>query len=573
MGARWYKSGRRVSPSPVEIHIAHASPVQSTNPHKMNSFVSTKAVLANLALCAHLAAAFSLSSPPWQHPRWQQPDGQGKAATVSTLSTGVSTGSQGDGLSVETTSGVVSGFVNASYPDVRQFLGIPFAEAPTGALRFEPPKARVAPPHTQVKATAPPPACPQIPPSNGTILSLSTPAFLNQQPWSEDCLAVSVWAPKCNSTDAKDKLPVVIWIHGMGLQQGSSSVPLQQPPAWIQRSKEHIVVAVQYRLNIFGFPNGAGLNRTNLGLLDQRMGIEWARNNVAAFGGDPDRMILWGESSGAGSVDAQNFAYPNDPIVQGFISNSGSALFPLGTGLTTSDPTHSNFSTVAKGLGCPSDSAGEASCMRGKPAEDIIGFLANYTAKRTQPALNFVATPDGIVAFANYTERYAKGLLSDKPAIFGTNSNEGVVQLPLPPNPTAMGPNQTTANQLTLGLFQCPAYFSAKLAAAKRKTYLYYYTGNFTDVSPLPWEGAYHMAELPQIFGTRGQFNAPASSQEIETSNAMQDLWLAFAKDPKAAESAGWTEFASGNLLVLGSPGNPVQKAKISDIDAECARH
>lgn len=332
-------------------------------------------------------------------------------------------------------------------------------------------------------------------------------------------------------------------------------------------------MAVQYRLNIFGFPNGAGLNRTNLGLLDQRMGIEWVRDNIAAFGGDPNKMVLWGQSSGAGAVDAQNFAFPEDPVVEGFISDSGSALFPSGTGFITHDPTHSNFSAVARGLGCPSDAAGEASCMRSKPATDIIEFLTNYAETMTTQPLNFVATPDDIIAFSNYTDRYAKGLLSDKRSIFGSNANEGVVQVPVPKDPAHTGPNQTLADMATLGIFQCPAYTSAlNRASAKRKTYLYRYAGNFTDLSPLFWEGAYHMSELPQVFGTRGLYDGAASSFEVETSNAMQNMWLAFAKDPEGAEDAGWAEFGSGNMVLFGTQDQAAQTIKVADVHGQCDR-
>ncbi|KAI1874882.1 uncharacterized protein JN550_002311 [Neoarthrinium moseri] len=91
----------------------------------------------------------------------------------------------------------------------------------------------------------------------------------------------------------------------------------------------------------------------NLGILYQRMGLEWARDNIAAFGGDPNRMVLWGQSSGAALTDAQNLAFPEDPIVQGLIQQSGSVLVPVGEELVTEDPTHSNFTLVARGAGVP----------------------------------------------------------------------------------------------------------------------------------------------------------------------------------------------------------------------------
>ncbi|KAI8246756.1 Acetylcholinesterase [Colletotrichum sp. SAR 10_99] len=459
-----------------------------------------------------------------------------------------------DGTVVKTTSGQITGFINSTYPDVRQFLGIRYGKPATHQLRFSPPQRYTS--NAPFNATETPDACPQFVSTLHNIINDAVTEYNNFAPISEDCLSLSVWAPK--DVNKGDKVPVFIWIHGGGLQTGSSSVPLQQPPGWIQRSKSHIVVAVQYRLNIFGFPNAAGLKQSNLGLMDQRMAIEWVRDNIEAFGGDLNKSVLWGQSSGAASTDAQNFAFPSDPIVKGYIQDSGNVLIPPSTGLATLDPMHSNFSFVAKELGCPPVPDAELACMRSQSTERIVNFLANYTDTVATPPLNFIATPDEKWVFSNYTDRYAKGLFSDRPAIFGSNLREGNIMVPFPKNPEHKGVNDTLSEMLTLALFQCPAAHSAGMReAAKRKTYRYLYSGNFTDISPYFWAGAYHMTELPQIFGTRGDFIAAASDYEVQTSEAMQDLWLGFAQNLDAPEKAGWQEANGGKMLMLGAPGGP----------------
>ncbi|KAB2572756.1 Carboxylesterase [Lasiodiplodia theobromae] len=480
-------------------------------------------------------------------------------------------------LLVETSSGKINGFTDPSFPDVRQFLGIPFAKPATKELRFAPPQRFMS--HDMFNASKTPHACPQFQTTAPTIWSVSTPQFLNSAPWSEDCLSLSVWAPKMNST--QEKLPVFIWIHGGGLQSGSSSVPYQQPPPWIQRSKSHIVVALQYRLNIFGFPNAAGLNQTNLGLMDQRMGIEWVRDNIASFGGDRDNMILWGQSSGAASTDAQNFAFPQDPIVKGFIQDSGSALIPVGQALVTEDPTHSNFTFVAEHVGCKSSSpSDQLSCMRALPAQTIVDFMANYTNAGTAPPLNFIGTPDDRWVFADYAARYARGQLSRAPAVYGSNAAEGNLAAPFPRDPQHEGPDAAVALAATLSGFQCPDAHSAGNRTAARnadlKTYRYLYAGNFSDVSPLFWEGAYHAAELPQVFGTRGMFGrGEASEYEVKTSEAMQDLWLGFARNVARPEAAGWVEARTGGMLMLGASGGgpAVKVVNQTVVDEPCKQH
>lgn len=168
------------------------------------------------------------------------------------------------------------------------------------------------------------------------------------------------------------------------------------------------------RTNIFGFPNAKGLaeagENVNVGLLDQRLALEWTRDNIAQFGGDPSRMVIWGQSSGSASTDYLNYAYPDDPIVGGFIQHSGS-VFATGE---SSDADMLNFTSVAQNVGCANLSAAqELSCMQhNASAGDIIDYYQNYNLKNTEGQLKFTTIVDGITKFQNYTERALAGNFS-----------------------------------------------------------------------------------------------------------------------------------------------------------------
>ncbi|KAL9113884.1 MAG: hypothetical protein Q9227_002018 [Pyrenula ochraceoflavens] len=459
----------------------------------------------------------------------------------------------------------VVGFINETFPSVRQFLGVPFAQPPVDSLRFLPPVALNESLGT-INATSYSPSCAQFRSSNPSVYTVDAPEFSISGPTSEDCLTLSVWTP-LNSPANDTGLPVLVWIYGGGFQTGGTEVPYQIPSSWIERTQSHIVVSIQYRLNIFGFPNAVGLTDQNLGLLDQRLGLEWLRSNIAAFGGDPNRMVLWGQSAGAASVDYQNFAFPDDPIVSGLICDSGTVYLPSPS--ASSDTQQTNFTFVAKSLGCPATPGpDQLSCMRAIPSTTIESFLKAYSDNGTSPGIDFAPIPDERVVFSNYTARYAMGALASIPAIFGTNTHEGE-SLAGPYSPT--GPPQSAADQVTLSTFLCPAAMtSMQRTLANRTTYRYQYDGNFTNISPRPYLGAYHSSELPLVFGTYDEYRGEGTAFEAATSLEMQDLWLAFAEDPGNAAAAGWVPYTSGLALELGSNGTVVQQRSVAGIDSPC---
>jgi carboxylesterase type B len=151
-------------------------------------------------------------------------------------------------------------------------------------------------------------------------------------------------------------------------------------------------VTTNYRVNIFANPNARGLNSTtNLGFRDIRQAVEWVYENIGNFGGDPEQITLWGQSAGARSTDQYLFAFPDDPIIRASISSSGNAL----PGTPPTDPTGSNFTFVAKALGCDfEDPKFELQCMRRIPMQRIENFVGQYQdnstmVNKSQPVLAF----------------------------------------------------------------------------------------------------------------------------------------------------------------------------------------
>ncbi|TLD08891.1 uncharacterized protein PgNI_07815 [Pyricularia grisea] len=465
----------------------------------------------------------------------------------------------------------ITGTIDPSTPSVRQFLGIPYAQPPLGSLRFSAPRALTSP-QGDVDATSVPPSCMQYLSSNAgfytrEVLQFNLGGLNVTGPVSEDCLTLSVWTPE--SAKAGADLPVMIYVYGGGFQTGGVDVPYQLPPKWVERTGSHVVVVMNYRLNVFGFPSAAGLNATeqNLGLLDQRLAVEWARDNIAAFGGDPKRMGLWGQSAGSISVGVYAFAYAEDPVVNSFMMDSGTELTDL-----FAEPLPSNFTFVAGKVGCGGLQAGEeVECMRKVPAEDIATFLQDYDDSGSQPGTRFWPVKDGKSVFGDYGKLYQEGKIAKIPAIIGSNAQDGNPFAPYDPN----GVDQEAADATKLSLFFCPAFKSSvNRVQAKIPVFRYEYFGNFTNVSPKSWMGAYHSAELPMLFGTHGDFRGESTQLERDTSAAMQDAWLALVRDGVAGvEALGWPAFGGvdgGDFVQQFGNGVASKTGDTKDWEARC---
>lgn len=253
-------------------------------------------------------------------------------------------------LVVETTNGQVEGFLDATN-NVRLFQGIPYAKPPVNELRFEYPLPPTKYASTY-KATFQAPGCPQdcvLPPGNCP------------EKTSEDCLYLTVFAPTEPPKD-KSGYPVLFWIHGGAYEQGLGQCALYNGTTFAHQGI--MTIAINYRLGALGFMASKSM-KGNYGLLDQRLAMQWARDNVAAFGGDPDKITLAGQSAGAMSVGSHLISSGS----QGLFSKAIMESNPLGMPYHTRESAQTNADAVFKYLGCASE---DVACMRGKTADEIV---------------------------------------------------------------------------------------------------------------------------------------------------------------------------------------------------------
>lgn len=294
--------------------------------------------------------------------------------------------------------GTVIGFSNNS---IDTFQGIPYADPPIGELRFKSPRV-LSSPFGVFNATSTPRSCPPHPiVTDPNIFKLLPPPlsdavngyFHTPTIVDEDCLNLAVQRP--SSTAPNAKLPVLVWIYGGSFQFGSYEDYDYSPMISKSVALGHpiIVVRMQYRTGTWGFLAGKDLQEegnTNIGLKDQRLALQWVAENIAAFGGDPDKVTIWGESAGSMSVFYQSIAYSGDNTYRGrklfraAIMNSGAALpgQPV-----DSQTAQSYYNALVTATGCDGAVDGRLSCLRKVPYDSL------YNATAVIPGM---FSPDGL---------------------------------------------------------------------------------------------------------------------------------------------------------------------------------
>ncbi|KAM0561600.1 hypothetical protein ACHAPJ_002768 [Fusarium lateritium] len=452
---------------------------------------------------------------------------------------------------------------------VNQYLGIPFGEKP---IRFSPPKP-AKPWDSPYDASEYKPACimkfnyPEEQ-RNRSIKNFATPGPPGGT--SEDCLNLNIYAPTGAKSGSK---PVAFWIHGGSFSHGSGSLPIYDGSK-MAGYEDIVVVTINYRTNIFGFPETDDLpeGEWNLGFLDQRLALNWVQDNIAAFGGDPKKVTIMGESSGAGSVDSLVTA-PPDPIpFRAAILQSGSAS----TNVTPSG----SWTNATKKAGCDEGDFDEVlKCMREVPAAKLKDIVE-------RAMLNFVPISDDGITLSTYPrDNRLKSKDNPKcmarvPILMGSTADEG--RLPDFQNVTVEAalrffiPDITDFQISVLKFFfpigspginndfdqvskmvteiagQCPVrYIADDFAETSIKTWRYIYNASFANTEIFNGSGAYHASELKTLFGTFPDNGATDFEEKL--SREMQKAWGRFIRDP--AKGPGWEQVP--NIGIFGDGARP----------------
>jgi len=456
---------------------------------------------------------------------------------------------------------------------VASFKAIPYAAPPVGALRWRAPQPAEAwageRDAGQVGAI-----CIQ-PPSNGD-------PGVGPLPMSEDCLTLNVWMPEVRG---EEPLPVMVWIHGGGLNNGSGTAALYDGANLAKRGV--VVVTVNYRLGRLGFfghpaltaEAGGGEIVGNYGLSDVIAALEWVRDNAAAFGGDPGNVTVFGESAGGVMVTRLMISEParglfHRAIVQsGLGRDNGTATFRTPDGSPSLEDRGVAFAIAA---GLPSDVSVEQ--LRALPAERLLtpapGFFGG-------DLMVIDGHDGGGLVWEDVAPAFAAGREAPVPLIIGANSAEFQGMKPSDLSPygaieDAMTPEERSALLAAYGgqdgydahvlsdlVFNEPARHLARLHAANgHPTYLYRF-----DVVPAsgpePVGGAPHASERPYVFDNLHTVGRPIGERDAQAATAMADYWTTFAArgDPNAPGRPVWPEFgAERDRLLEFTDDGPVAK-------------
>jgi para-nitrobenzyl esterase len=461
---------------------------------------------------------------------------------------------------VMTESGPVAGTRASGY---RAFLGIPYASPPVGDLRFRPP---VAPPAwtEPLYVTRRPQACPQ--------------QLAGVRYGREDCLYLNVHTPD----PAPEGAPVMVWIHGGGFVLGEGAGTDSGTFGDIlAREQGVIVVSMNYRLGQLGFLSHPALDAEstdgisgNYGFLDQVAALEWVRDNIAAFGGDPDSVTIFGESAGGASVCGHLVSPRSAGLFDRAIIQSG----PCGAIPTQAEATEKGL-RFAELLGCAGTDP--LACMRAADAATVVDtygaapalFSSDPMYTRWGPSL------DGEVFPTQVIDALEAGELADVPVMVGWNRDEGTIFIALMERSgvdlsteaayretvagfvgdanadavlarypaSAFGGDARQAASRAFGDagLTCGARRAARaIRAAGRTTYAYFFTypgARFQLTADFPL-GAFHSAEIQFVFGHGiGGFTA----EQEDLSDILAGYWARFARtgDPNGADTFPWPRY------------------------------
>ncbi|MEM9728965.1 MAG: carboxylesterase family protein [Myxococcota bacterium] len=501
---------------------------------------------------------------------------------------------------VSTTSGVYCGSADRSEgkAEVFAYLGVPYAETTAGLNRWAPPVPAAQRPGV-TEAIAFGPSCPQ---------HIEAPPEGYER--SEDCLSLNVWTPAQTEADPKESLPVMVFIYGGAFVGGNSANPVYRG-ARLAAAGRVVVVSLNYRLGALGFLAGIDGLSGNYGFMDQQVALRWVRDNIHEFGGDPNKVTIFGESAGAMSVGLHLVSPGSRGLFRGAIMESN----PYGIPYKSVDAAAKFANTVRDRLGCRE--AGVA-CMREKSFEDVVHHQES-TLLEIKGLFSGLA---GFLAWAPVVDGTVIPIQPFEasisiPTIVGTNSNEGLLFAALfqlhrktgPRIPKAeyglaidlefkrkakrkikrnarykprRGDNTDTLSRLlTDYLFTCANRRVMERSEAPVFAYQFTHVPSFPIWPNVPLcdpsrDVVCHAAELPFVFGNAhavhfaaDEDNARFTATERRLSEEMVGYWTRFAEhlDPNAEQGRTWPEFEASDPLRLILNTTLSER---SDLEADC---
>jgi para-nitrobenzyl esterase len=492
------------------------------------------------------------------------------------------------GNEVATNTGTIRGIV--AEDGLKEFYGIPYAEPPVGQLRWAPPVPAQAWEGVR-DASTPGPACMQPQGQGGSFYGRSGFAM------DEDCLTLNVWT---RAGFADESLPVMVWIHGGALVTGSGD----EYPGELLTAKGVVLVTINYRLGRFGFhahpelsdENPAGVSG-NQGLRDQILALEWVRDNVAQFGGDPQNVTIFGESAGSLSMSLLQASPLANGLFHRVIGQSGGAFQPmwyLDQATSYSMPAEEVGQAFAEALAGPDGDASLAA-IRQMPQEHILEIFEDNPEFSNYDGLAIV---DGEVIPDEVASIFAEGRQADVPVMIGSNEDEGTTfmeffepmfgsgsqglrawtEATLPEvagetddhyPPTE--PRTAWADMFSDVLFAYPMRAWARgMENVDSDAYLYFFTW-VPPVEDSERYGSFHAAEIGYVFGNVDLFGAKPTEKDREFSDFMATVWTQFAKtgNPNGPGLPEWQPYSSDTeaYMELGPNPGPKAELRISQMD------
>ncbi|KAG1741514.1 Alpha/Beta hydrolase protein [Suillus paluster] len=439
---------------------------------------------------------------------------------------------------------------------VNMWLGIPFALPPTGNLRFQLPQP-IPPYNTNYSATAYGLACPQqaltIPNVQGLpaeTLAYFAAATDTNYSSSEDCLTLNVFAPA--DATPQSGLPVVIWIFGGGFQIGGTSTYNGSVivNASITLNVPAVYVSINYRLTAFGFlasqeVKDAGVG--NLGLQDQRQAMRWVQKYISAFGGDPTKVTIWGQSSGSMSVALHMVT--NGGNTEGLFR---AAFMESGSPLPVGDITHGQgyYDFLVDQTGC-ANSSDTLQCLREVPYSALMDAINQTPNIFSYPGMFLIWLPrvDGVFLTADPQDLVLQGSVADIPFITGDCDDEGTLF-------SFSSLNVTTDSQFE----EYIQYWFPDAPSATIQQLMEYYPGNITQGSPFDTGDLNALTpQFKRVAAFQGDMSFHARRRFfLEQRSSNQNTWAFLSKRLKTVPYLG--SFHASDLLNIYTGGDVVSR-------------